>query len=69
MLMETEEEISRRPTAIRIGFRSGFASETILRKDDAVCGDLLKSDNIDDSDFSGAGWSGFGATEVFLRGG
>lgn len=34
--MDTEDETNRRPTAIVRGFFSGFASETMARKDDAL---------------------------------
>lgn len=36
MLMETEDETKRSPTARVKGFFSGLARETIARKDDAV---------------------------------
>jgi len=36
MLMDTEDETKRRPTAIIKGFRSCLASEAIFLKEDAL---------------------------------
>lgn len=38
MLIETDEDTSSNPIAVARGFRSGFASPTIFRKDDADLG-------------------------------
>ncbi|KAG6857745.1 hypothetical protein H0H87_004161 [Tephrocybe sp. NHM501043] len=65
MLMDTEDETKSSPMAMRRGFRSGFARDTIFRNDDADWGDFLKSESIDG--FSSE--AGFGARVFsFLRG-
>lgn len=46
-LIETEDETSSSPMAVRRGFFSGLARATTLRKDDVDWGDFLKSDRID----------------------
>lgn len=43
-LIDTEEEISKRPIAIRSGFFSAFASATIFRREVVLCGPLLARD-------------------------
>ena len=50
-LMETAEDTKSNPTAMSKGFRSGFASATILLKDDFPCESLLNAcDNLDQTE-------------------
>lgn len=44
ILMDTEDETSNKPMAIVKGFRSGFASANIFRKEDALWGALLSTE-------------------------
>lgn len=50
-LIETPEDTKSNPTAMSKGFRSGFASATILLKDDFPCGSFLSAcDTLDQTE-------------------
>ena len=71
MLIETEDEMKRSPTAIPKGFFSGFASDTMARKDEALFAGSspeVDSNRVNSTRFKSAFGAGVGGVSGFSDG-